>query len=436
MWRTVHTRIFSGALLIRLAWWIAVWLTSALFTGPDSSTYLLLADNLLNEGAFSLMPFEPYIPDMIRTPGYPVFLIPFRMTAAPFAVIALSQMVLGALVPLLVYDSAKRLGAASPLLGAGITMVDFCLLLFTPMILSDGLFVFLLTLCIWMFIRGREHQSWWWGASIVLGLAILVRPIGLYLPLLFFLWTVAESRQWKRSVLIMLIGLIPVFGWKVRNEMTFDTAALSTMDMNNLLLFNAAAVEAEASAKPFEHVQSAYIDRARTAMDGQPQPSAGAYRNWARQQAFEVLAEHPVIFAKQSSEKMALYFFKPPRSWFARALELDYSYAPLSGAEAETGRIRRFFAENHSLTILLSGFQFILSVVTFILAVIGLQKLWQRQRTVALLLFGLLLYFLLTSTITMPDARFRMPVVPVLGVLAAMGVGNAGRWTRDVGGKT
>lgn len=419
MWTTAHTRIFAGSFLLRMAWWTAVLATSSLFTGPDSSTYLLLADNLMNEGAFSLMPFEPYIPDMIRTPGYPVFLIPFRAAATSFAFIALVQSMLGALVPLLVYDAAIRLRAPSPRLGALIVMADLCLVLFTPMILSDGLFVLLLTGCIWLFIKGQKEDVSWWMASIVLGIAILMRPIGLYLPLLFFLWMVAETRNWKRPAVILLIGLLPVFGWKLRNDFIFGTAALSTMDMNNLLLFNAAAVEAEATARPFSEVQATFIDEARLAVVNEPEPSAGKYRNWARDQALEVLAEHPGVFLKQSAVKMAMYFFKPPRSWFNRSLGLEYSYAPLTGAEAGDGRIRRFFAENHLLTVSLSGFQFLLSVFTFILAAIGIVQLWKQKPTLALLLLALLGYFLLTSTITMPDARFRMPVVPLLGLLAA-----------------
>lgn len=404
--------------MIRVAWWLTVLLTSSGYVGPDSATYLLLADNVLNEGVFSLMPYAPFIPDMIRTPGYPVFLIPFRAGATSFAFIALIQSALGALVPLLLYDSAKRLNAPSSRLGALIVMVDFCLLLFTPMVLSDGLFVLLLTASLWMFIRGMTQSSWWWGASLLLGAAVLVRPIGLYLPLLFFIWMVAQSRNWKRPVLVLLIGLLPVFGWKMRNDYIFGTAALSTMDMNNLLLFNAAAVKAETSGRPFEDVQREYIDAAREAMRDAPVPGAGAYRNWAKREAMEILTAHPGVFAGQSAEKMALYFFKPPRSWFARVLGLDYVYAPYSGAQAEKGRIRRFFADNHPLTIALTGFQFGLSVISFILAMIGLKKLWHRQRALAVLLLSVLLYFLLTSTVTMPDARFRMPVVPVLGLLA------------------
>ncbi len=397
-------------------------MTGAVFTGPDSSTYLRLADNLLREGAFSLMPFEPYIPDMIRTPGYPGFLIPFRALGVSFAFIALVQSAIGALVPLLIYDTAKQLHAPSPRLAAWIVAADLCLILFTPMILSDGLFVLLLTLSLWLFIKGRNDGIYWWAASLVMGSAILVRPIGLYLPLLFFLWMVAETRTWKRPALILLIGLVPVFGWKLRNDMIFGSAALSTMDMNNLLLFNAAAVEAEATARPFNEVQANFINEARSAMEHEPVPSAGKYRNWAKSRAFEVLRDHPGVFMKQSAAKMAMYFFKPPRSWFDRALGLEYAYAPLTGAESEEGRIRRFFAENHKLTVALSGFQFLLSLCTFAFALTGLVRLWKQQPASVLLLLTLLVYFMLASTITMPDARFRMPVVPVLAILASFGL--------------
>lgn len=77
------------------------------FYYPDSFTYLTPALNLQRGLGFS----NEGDPETIRTPGYPVFLLPFLAMKAPAGAIAATQHLLDALLAVAIYVLARRAGA-------------------------------------------------------------------------------------------------------------------------------------------------------------------------------------------------------------------------------------------------------------------------------------------------------------------------------------
>ncbi len=101
--------VLIGAALLR---WAVVLSAAAshgdlgAFREPDTGTYLAAAENLAHSGRFANAAGEP---DILRTPGYPLVLVPGIWADAPEAWTTGLQILLSAFTVLLVYRIAALL---------------------------------------------------------------------------------------------------------------------------------------------------------------------------------------------------------------------------------------------------------------------------------------------------------------------------------------
>ena len=77
------------------------------------------------------------------------------------------------------------------------------------------------------------------------------------------------------------------------------------------------------------------------------------------------------------------------------------------------------WANTSSTALTLTFYQLILNLIVFGFAMIAVFKSWKNNRWISLIVM-LVLYFWMTSLITQPDARFRMP----MGIFLALLAGN------------
>ena len=108
--------------------------------------------------------------------------------------------------------------------------------------MSDNLFTFVLFLALFLFFG---HRFLW--SAFVLGLAILIRPIGLYFVPLFVGMFILEYRRgtgrwfaWKKLFLFIAVVLLTISPWIIRNQLVFDTWQFSSAGWVNLNIFTAA----------------------------------------------------------------------------------------------------------------------------------------------------------------------------------------------------
>ena len=408
------------AVTLRLIWWLCVWTSGSNgFVLFDSPQYILLAENLLEHGEFSRSEAAPFFPDIARTPGYPLFLIPFFKLGIAIHWIALTQILLSAAIPLLVLDIARKLELKGRWIAAIIPSIDLSLLLFAPVILSDSLFILLLTWWIWWMVS-KEGKQRLWGA-LILGLVILVRPIAQFIPFLLLGWMIWSKFPKKQILAYFLIAMFLPGFWIARNYQQFEAATLSSMGLNNLMLYNAAGAEAAATGVPFTEVQQKYVTAALEAQDWYGDPLATKkYLSWMRENALDVLAEYPSTVAYQSAKSLGLYFFKPPRSYFDQQFNWDYSYDPILGYDENSASIfSQITGKTSTGGIVLMFLQAFINLATFLLGVLGIRTLWKKHRQWTMLFILLILYFWFLSVFTQTDARFRLPVIPLLALFAA-----------------
>jgi 4-amino-4-deoxy-L-arabinose transferase-like glycosyltransferase len=155
----------------------------------DSTQYIQLARTLREHAIFSSDPMSN-APELHRTPGYPLFLALF----APWRDLAHLRLLLAAQAALLLGsawmlgDTARTwFGTRSPVctLVSTLLLCNPVVLLLTFQVLTEMLFVFLCVSSLWLLARGwvAGRRPLLLLAGLLLGAAVLVRPIGLVLVL-------------------------------------------------------------------------------------------------------------------------------------------------------------------------------------------------------------------------------------------------------------
>ncbi|MEO8160467.1 MAG: phospholipid carrier-dependent glycosyltransferase, partial [Arenimonas sp.] len=224
-------------LLLALSAWIQ--LTVAARTevdGPlraDAADYFSYAWNLDRLHVYSSVPtwrdptLEP-IPDALRTPGYPLFLLLAghpQPDAGWLHRVVLLQALLGIGSVLLAWLVARAFLARGPaLLAALVVAIHPWLATSGTYLLSESLFTFLLLATVLLALRAYSPGAQPWRAllaGVACGVCSLVRPTTEFLPLLFLAaaWLWPSLRGLRRPALLAFLAFALVWSpWALRNR--------------------------------------------------------------------------------------------------------------------------------------------------------------------------------------------------------------------------
>ncbi len=212
--------------------------------GPDAWHYFNYAYNMLHHGVYSKDPSilsgVPPVSDGLRTPGYPLFLIPFiaLLPDKTFVKPVLEvQGWISLLTVLFTFIVARSLlPVALALLATFLTAICPHLISMNHYLLTESLFTFLLLASV-MALAGKTRWPLWFGIGIIFGLAGMVRPIWFYFfP--FAVWLIGTRQALpnpKKKSLALILGFFLVMTpWMVRNKISLGTASDSS-SMNSSL---------------------------------------------------------------------------------------------------------------------------------------------------------------------------------------------------------
>ena len=215
---------------------IVLWLTYSPVSYSDTPSYRRLAESILEA-------FFRY--DGTRTPGYPAFLAFVGADGSVWV----AQMALGVLVSLVLFYLGRRLsgrGWFGALLALAHT-ANLGQLFFEANLLTETLTTFLLAVAfvgLYWLLRGPDRRHWMLsvGIGLVVSLALLTRPLFVYLPVwvgLFILfpggapYIVNRRHTWKINLVRVVSFSIPVVvlvgGWVLFIHQRFGDWGLTTM---------------------------------------------------------------------------------------------------------------------------------------------------------------------------------------------------------------
>ncbi len=418
----------------------------------DTPSYLEPGRNLLLHGRF----FADGVPDIVRTPGYALFLAITSLAGLPAAAVAnvilsvFSVMLVWRLGRVISDDYRVALGAA------WIFAFEPVSLTYSAILLSDQLFLVLLLLSmerLAVFLRGHDLRvlavSGLWLAA-----ATFVRPVSYYLPfalalgLFLVLARIPDKRQrpvavapgllWKAPA-VLLIGVLPwLAAWQIRNWVETGYRGFSSAEEINLYFQNALGVTARVEQRPFLDVrkETGYVDFANNS--GQiyifPQYLAvhpeqagwnqGQRLAFLRSQAIRIIREHYGVYLHTCLISVLRTVFIPGERSLDQLLFPDGSTVKtaLTGEDQRRWTLipstlgHRVAIERAVFAIALLGV-YLLAVWGAFRGGVGKAHLW--------MLLGMMLYFIsVTAAGEEPggNMRYRLPIMPIVCVLAAAGL--------------
>jgi len=333
---------------------------------PDTPTYVEPGVNLIEKGVFAAFGKDGKINyEVIRTPGYPIFLAFLNRTLkCSFDTIILLQILLITFAGYLVYKAAYELDKKIALLAAFIFLFDLPVTMTSLLLLSESLYTVFMAIFMYLFLkylRTRNVYTLIFSAAALVA-ATYIRPISYYLGFcmaagLLFSLPAVNFKKAIAHCLIFLIAFYSLTGiWNYRNYIRTGDAEFSIIGKQDL-------------------------------------QNMGLPHKYAREIRSKDIKMSPVLYyTAQAAESINIFFTRPGTLKYLRSLPIKILSKIYGYPWVVFWIIGLFFARYDKLTHL------------FMLLTI--------------------LYFMAVSVVGVGlcvGSRFRVPVMPMISVLSAAG---------------
>ncbi len=410
------------------------------FQRSDSIGYLRLASQLADCARFG----SSEEAEIVRTPGYPLFMTLGLLVDRPVAVTIALQILLGALSSCGVYMLARSLAditagtdSRTVALGAGLFhALDPLSAVHSSLLLSETLFTTLLILHLQLMVRYYQSGALRYANQSALALAAgtLVRPASYYWPfivaaLLLFIrpvpWLVRPPvARVGPALLFLLISIGPPVLWQARNLVQAGYSGYSAIRETNLYSYIGASMEARSTGEPWTTVRARRNDRLNLLEKEHRWTRAERY-GYMRRDAMLLIAERPVTYLTVHAAAI-LETLAPTFSNYVLLYDPDFAGLRL---------IRRLMGGHYPPpgefltalpTYLLVG---LACMGQYLLALIGLRRILPTRNGGLILVLAATTYFLLIAggAAEASSDRFRHPVMPIICLLAGFGASQV--WT-------
>ncbi|TET18309.1 MAG: glycosyltransferase family 39 protein [Candidatus Cloacimonadota bacterium] len=448
--------IFLTSIIFRLIFALPVFATieKAIGPGSDAKNYIVLAKHLIEKQEFSVYPEETGYREAARTPGYPLFIVfSFLLSGARIWSVILLQCFLDACIAVLVFSIALLLfqNVTSALLAGILYTVHPHQSLYTTQILSEILFTFfiVISLASFIFFLKKNTKVFLAFSGIFLGIATLTRPISFYffIPILFILF-LAFRKKIRTIAIQSIIFLVSFFlvltPWYVRNYSTYRRIFLSTIGNWNIGYYNAAFVIASKERMNLREAQSIIEEavKKRYGISNDDYTYASDNPEICAQIAsygFEVIRKNPGRYAVLHMIGF-LHTFVPMEYTFLYKLlgkqgieRVGETTAISKAVISDTFRGRfasmfrtimneRFRKFPWWFTTIWFAFS-LFQLLIYFLALRGFAHFWKQQKILFLFFLLTIIYFAILPG-PVGDARFRVPIEPILVLLAGAGLAS------------
>jgi len=439
-----RSRVLWGVLVLAFALRVLVPLFAAAVTrdpavyhAPDTISYLTPARELAETGSFTSNGRS----EIIRSPGYPLLLVPGVLAGRVELVTIGLQALLGCATVYFVYKIALLLFGDRGVAAAGALLCAFdpLLIVYASKLLTETLSTCLTAAFVYWLLRylkdglpGRLAVS-----AVALAASVYVRPINYFLPVLVTLGLLVRAvcrrprarRFFAHAGLFFVLSMAPVGLWQVRNLVETGYGGFSAISDVTLYFYHGAAVLAAESGSSYYEMQRemGYADE-EVYLQQHPEQRgwSGAWRYRSmRHQGMRILVRRPWTYAGIHVKGMARALLDPGAfDWLKMFKRYPQSGGGLLGSVVDKGVMQTLtelwrerpvlFWINLSLGLVLAAY--------LLLAAVGAisRGVCRGPGTAALLLVGM--YFLAVSGGPQAECRFRHPLVPLLCVFAGVGL--------------
>jgi len=419
------------------------------FSNEDALGYLNMAHNLSQGNGFMM----DGIQTAIRTPLYPLFLSLFDVLHLPLLGIAIVQIVLFSVTVVVLY----RLGLL--LFNERVAIFGALLLVFEPYLITlpnlattETVFILLSVLATYYLARAI-FQDTRVNFSIALsgilwGLAVLTRPIALYmLPVVLitffcgrlFLKQDQPKRIFIGAGLCAFLFIAILFPWSLRQKIVFDSWKISNIDTFMLITRVAPIAVAERDSISYYDALPVVMNKDLPNLISDFDPSllehTFAYEKPVQAYLSELYRDHWPAIAKTYVYSLTSTLFGTGYDYLLEEYGLSRHEERLGFTQLLLGRqyglfIKKLLEPSLFQAVILFG-----ALVWFVFYVLIARALWLSRKTkdIAKLLFLLIIagYFIFFSLGPSSHARYRVPAYPFLLLLAGYAIESVYRYARD-----
>ncbi len=404
----------------------------------DAKEYHLIAVSLIEKGQFFV---ENSTIDTFRTPAYPIFLaIIYLIFGINVNAVIAVQLIIALGSVFLIYKIAYRLfNKRVAILSAAILSIEPNHILISYDLLTEILFIFILlagTLCLIRSIQENSYKFLIFSAFLV-GLTSLIRPISLFIPIIpIFIITIksiSDKENWniilKKSSLFVIIFIITIAPWFIRNKIVYDSFSFTSISGFNLLNYNVAYTINANEDKPLVKIrEELYKNKVLPMGDSIKMEQNRFYLSEIQKKvAMDYIKNHKWNYFKAhiigminlysvcSYKTFILHFFKVKRPVISEIDTKERGKVLLS-----LERLR-----GYSIYTIIFGliYFFLFIVVMYILVAIGIWELVKEKRFVLILsLLSVIMYFTVLTGVVGGVERYKMPISAYYILFASYGV--------------
>ena len=372
-----------------------------------------------------------------RTPGYPLFLalIPDLRWA-----MVVQDLTGGVICVLVGWWLWRCWGIGAALLAEFFIAFDLPSIVFSNHVMSEQLFQFALVLAmvppllvVSRVLSGSRAMTTAVFAAVIAGFAMLVRPIGILIPLMTplpFLFSTAIPRRsrFAMAAIAFVLPTLTVVGWSARNYEESGYFGLSTVGAINLYFFRAAEVVARENDAALQPTQAAMGERLGVSLNRAYDEESPVLFDRMDRMAEGILLAHPIEAALMTIESAIYLALFPMRTQVALLVGTTGGSTEW-GMSTGTPSVGRFRAQvdkmlRSPLLTVLVAFQMLMLMAVWAGVAWALLRCLRGSREYRIWVFYLTLVSMVLLVVGAggeADVRFREPVVPLLAIVAALG---------------
>ncbi len=402
---------------------------SSIILHADAKGYHQLAETLLNHQRFSYSSTGDL--NTLRTPLYPIFIAAsyFVFGIHPWVVLFL-QALIDTLSCFILWLSIDRLfDRKTAYIAALFYALDPFMILYSTSLASDTLFVFILILSFFFFsyaINPKPKTSvliYYSIASILLGIATLVRPLSQYIMAFIVVFILfAYRNQIKKAFAISLIScllfLAAISPWLVRNYNNFGEISLASVGSYALLILYVKPLVMDQTGLDTLAAKKYLVNEANelAISNGQIPENLNDFQKSKYQKsiAIKYIKQHPIKFVEYFCIGMLHTFSNIATSEFARKLQLpvDMLDVDMKSTLNLKSVITSFFHSKSPNSLLIASVVLSYMIISYICLLSGSMIFFKQQNTIPYIFCAGLAFYFIFITGTTGIARYKLPAIP------------------------
>jgi 4-amino-4-deoxy-L-arabinose transferase-like glycosyltransferase len=390
----------------------------------DASLYHERALSLLSKKSFD--DFDTY-----RTPGYPVFIaLIYSISSGSVWFVLFIQILLNLISVVLVYKiAATIIHHKIALLSAFLFAIDLHQSYWAVTLYTDTLFVFLFLVSVYYLCKSIKENNFLsiCLSALFLGIATLVRPISFLFPFVAVIFILVFCNfklkmKLAYSLLFSIIFIATISPWLLHNYLKYQEAKLSAHSGYNLLFYDVAYTEVNRTGKTIEQVRKDFRDLA--IKQGIDTTDANSFKN---SKIFFNIAEQYIknnflLYCKRSLNGIVNMYANLETHHIASIFHLkSKSPIDLYGEPSIFSIILKYFKTKSKAEIFIGFCMGLYLLINYFFALYGMFLMIGKKEKLVFLFILIILYFsALTGVVGV--ARYKMPFMPFINILCALGL--------------